>query len=216
MRWFCLMLAVFCSSVAFADQPPKGAKEQAQELYLQGDYEAALIKFKEAYALLAEPEVLYQMAQCQKRLGRSEEAVLSLCTFLEKAPQTELKPQVETELTELSGVCVAPQEPQSQALSLPTSAASTPTTNQIVYSEADIYQPPPPRTLLLPGALLASGAILGTTAFVMRLREEASGGEYSNADRFKGLAVSVSADLLFLSGGVSAWLALKKHQKNNE
>jgi len=57
--------------------------EEGAELYASGEVQLALAKFTSAYALRAEPNVLFNMATCYELLGSPERAIASYNAFLE-------------------------------------------------------------------------------------------------------------------------------------
>jgi len=57
--------------------------EEGAELYAAGEVRLALAKFASAYALQAEPNVLFNMATCYELLGSPERAIASYNAFLE-------------------------------------------------------------------------------------------------------------------------------------
>jgi len=76
---------------------PPDARQQARRrfdeavmLVEKGDVAAALLAFKEAYALAPNPAVLYNIAQAYRTLGRTQEAVEALERYRQEAgPQLE-------------------------------------------------------------------------------------------------------------------------------
>src|SRR5581483_3625713 len=78
---FALMTALvlaFASTAARADD----AQAQAQKLYADGDaaykkndYAAALAAFQQAYELVPLPALLYNVAQCYRKLGDHQHAI---------------------------------------------------------------------------------------------------------------------------------------------
>jgi hypothetical protein len=66
--------------------------EDASIQYKTGEYAAALENFKKVYAMTQEPSVLFNIGQCQRFLGQSEEAIKTFRTFIREAPDS---PQAE-------------------------------------------------------------------------------------------------------------------------
>jgi tetratricopeptide (TPR) repeat protein len=64
----------------------KEAFKRAEAHYKTGDYEKALEGYKESYLLSQEPILLYNMAQCHRLLGRSEEALRVYKNFVKDSP----------------------------------------------------------------------------------------------------------------------------------
>jgi hypothetical protein len=69
------------SGAVSAETPPSEAaravqlNEAGSELYATGDYAAALQAFQRAYALVPEPNLLFNIAGCQERLGQRTQAI---------------------------------------------------------------------------------------------------------------------------------------------
>jgi tetratricopeptide (TPR) repeat protein len=81
---------------------PEAAKAQARSLYEEGtrhynlnEFPDALTSFKEAYRLYPEPTFLFNIAQCQRQMGRKQEAVLSYRAFLRESPDAPNRGDVE-------------------------------------------------------------------------------------------------------------------------
>lgn len=92
-------------------RPPVGGKseqERAVALFDRGkshynvqEYEEALKDFKEAYLLSREPDLLINIGQCYRQMGRNTDAIKAYRAFLSEAPDSPLRPQVEEILREL-------------------------------------------------------------------------------------------------------------------
>jgi tetratricopeptide (TPR) repeat protein len=68
--------------------------------YDLGDYEAALDAFKAAYLTRPEAELLFDMAQCYRRMGRPKDAVGAYTTYLRRARSAENRADVEQFIAE--------------------------------------------------------------------------------------------------------------------
>ena len=98
-------LRIFVALLAQAAPSPSAdahAKEKAQALlkegsalYKQADFAAALEKFQAAYALYASPKLQFNIAQADRELGRTVEAVEAFEIFLVQAPDA--APEIVTE-----------------------------------------------------------------------------------------------------------------------
>jgi tetratricopeptide (TPR) repeat protein len=56
--------------------------DAAEKNYALQEYEEALSKYKEAYRLSEQPDLLYNIAQCYRQLNRYDEAIKSYQSFL--------------------------------------------------------------------------------------------------------------------------------------
>lgn len=75
-----------------AELPPKeraqGLLKEGSALYKQADFAAALQKFEAAYAVYPSPKLQFNIAQADRELGRTVEAVEAFETFLVQAPDS--------------------------------------------------------------------------------------------------------------------------------
>jgi tetratricopeptide (TPR) repeat protein len=93
---------------ALAQKESKISKEEAakrfaeakQEYSLQ-EYDKALESFKELYRQTNEPVYLFNIAQCNRQLGNLEEALKGFKAFIQADPNSELKANAQTRITEL-------------------------------------------------------------------------------------------------------------------
>jgi hypothetical protein len=56
------------------------------QLFASGDYAGALSKFQAAYAVVPHPAVLYNIATCEERLGRDQDALAAYQQYLAAMP----------------------------------------------------------------------------------------------------------------------------------
>src|SRR5690242_762657 len=109
MNRFCYLLLcglLLASRPIFAATPEQMQKaaelfDEAEKNYKVGDYEKALQGYKEAYVLSGEPDLLFNIGQCQRKLNRNEEALRTYKTFLQERPDTPVKADVEAIIREL-------------------------------------------------------------------------------------------------------------------
>ncbi len=87
---------------------PDGSREAAEQhqrngksAFKAGRVEEALASFLAAYRATPRPEYLLNIAQCQRALGRREQAIDFLTRFIEVAPRHSLRPAAEQTLSEL-------------------------------------------------------------------------------------------------------------------
>src|SRR5262245_24860925 len=98
-----LPLALLCllsldRAVALAQGSGKPSKEdraearrlfdEAERHYKLQEYQEALDRYKDAYRLSNLPELLFDIGQCYRQLGRYEEAIRSYQWFLRDDPKT--------------------------------------------------------------------------------------------------------------------------------
>jgi tetratricopeptide (TPR) repeat protein len=82
------------------EEATKRFAEASQQYKLQ-EFGKALESFKELYRLTGEAVFLFNIAQCNRQLGNLEEALKGYKLFLQDAPNSELKQNAQTRVTEL-------------------------------------------------------------------------------------------------------------------
>jgi hypothetical protein len=155
-----LLLSLSLHASAQSSQPVAQEKyEEAKTFYHIGEYEKALAGFKEAYVLSREPELLLNIAQCYRFLQKNEEAIRTLRSFLQEAPDSPYAAETEKLIQELSS-------PASTPATLSTSA---PTTNPAPPPTTRENRAAKTEALLSFGGL---GAFTGVTAGAFLSRNE--------------------------------------------
>jgi tetratricopeptide (TPR) repeat protein len=91
-----------------ATAPPAGGTAAARAHTRQGSayydlnrFREAYTEFEQAYLLEQDPALLYNMGQCQRKLGNSEEALHFYKTYLRRAPQGPSSAEAEKRIREL-------------------------------------------------------------------------------------------------------------------
>lgn len=89
--------------------------ENGQALYREGKYQSAWLEFSSAYQMVQLPDLLFNMARCEAKLGRREDAVRHYREFLERAPNDPEASTIRAQIDQLSGkaseTAVAPSPP---------------------------------------------------------------------------------------------------------
>lgn len=83
-----------------------------QALYAQGKYEAAWLEFSSAYAVVPLPDLLFNMARCEAKLGRNADAARHYREFLKQSPSDPEAAKIEAEIVRLEA---QPSEPGTPA-----------------------------------------------------------------------------------------------------
>jgi hypothetical protein len=78
------------------------------ELYSQGKYAAALAEYQAAWVTWEDPELLLDMAECNRHLGNVDEAREQYRGFLQRAPHSPLRGSVERQLARLDREAAPP------------------------------------------------------------------------------------------------------------
>jgi tetratricopeptide (TPR) repeat protein len=75
--------------------------ERGQRLFKVSRYREALEEFKEAYLAKPDPVFLYNIAQCHRLLGERGDAIMFYRRYLEAAPGSRNRPEVERRIADL-------------------------------------------------------------------------------------------------------------------
>lgn len=110
----CLSVALMLALVAggtrsvAAAEVGKDAKQEAKAHFADGqrhynlnEFTDALREFKEGYRLHPDPVFLYNLGQCERQLGHSEEAIRFYRTFLREQPKAPNRQEVLNKIAEL-------------------------------------------------------------------------------------------------------------------
>jgi hypothetical protein len=104
----------------------KARYQEAARQYDLKEYGAALEGFREAYRLSGDPVFLFNIAQCERKLGHNHDAIDFYKSYLRRRPDAPNRDEVERRLDELEKL-VAEQKPPAPALEpAPPQAGSTP------------------------------------------------------------------------------------------
>jgi len=103
------LAASFCAPAARAAGTRNEAQarkrfEQAEHLYRGGQFADALTEYEAGYELAPLPGFLINIAQCQRRLGNLQQALLSYRKFILVAPDSKFAPEVKSLMGELEQV----------------------------------------------------------------------------------------------------------------
>lgn len=124
-------LALFLSSVTFAQAAPKSSLSgrrhltRANQMASQGKCRSAIPEFSKAYQMLQDPAILFNRAECHRKLGDNRRAVEDYRTFLEELPTAPNRRSVEARITELAGGLHPPLPPPAAADPAPSTPAET-------------------------------------------------------------------------------------------
>jgi tetratricopeptide (TPR) repeat protein len=142
-------LAGWLGGVAFAQD-----LSQARSLFVSGskhfdlgEYEQALADFKEAYRIKDDPVLLYNIAQCHRLLKHNEEALRAYKSFLHRAPDSPVRPEVEQRIAALEQAIEAEKKastmPPDRVLEKPPAPEPTPPPVVATTPAVTASAPPP-------------------------------------------------------------------------
>jgi tetratricopeptide (TPR) repeat protein len=80
-------------------------------LYQRGQYQEAIVEYRRAYELRAEPRFLYEIAECYRQLGAADQALFYFDRYLASAPDAPDRDLVEDRMTELESSRARPLAP---------------------------------------------------------------------------------------------------------
>jgi hypothetical protein len=83
---------------------------KANELSAAGNCAAALDEFTAAYAALKDPTLLFNRAECYRKVGKNQEAIADYKAFLAQLPTAPNRESVQARIKELEHAAVAPAE----------------------------------------------------------------------------------------------------------
>jgi tetratricopeptide (TPR) repeat protein len=118
---------------------------QASKLYDLAEYEGALREFKEAYRAVEDPAFLFNIAQCHRKLGHTQDAITFYRSFLRRAPHAANRAEVEHRIAELERAA-PPPPPAGAPPPAATATATTTTTATPPPAPPPVAPAPPPQT----------------------------------------------------------------------
>src|SRR5262249_47039491 len=84
--------------------------------YERGELATALAEFKEAYAIVPIPDLIYNMARCQEQLGQFREAAQSYRVFIATLPEGSERWQLEAHIKQMESSPEVAPSPAPRAL----------------------------------------------------------------------------------------------------
>lgn len=148
---------------------------EGKRLYDEGQFDQARERFEQAYRLVHDPTLLYNIGQSYRQLGDCPKAKSAYLQFRDKAPDSPLAARAREHLAELERVC--PSEPPTQTVpraatvqphTTTDAPGAAPTTTAFSRASESSSLPPKSRDLggytYLAWGTLAAGAIAGATA----------------------------------------------------
>lgn len=131
------VVLAFAPSMAGAQSPPPAQDlasarahfERGQRLFKVSRYREALEEFKESYLVKPDPVFLYNIAQCHRLLGERSEAIMFYRRYLEGAPESRNRAEVEKRIADLEEAnrAAASITPPPAAIAPPPPPAPAPT-----------------------------------------------------------------------------------------
>ncbi|MCC6994558.1 MAG: hypothetical protein IT370_08120 [Deltaproteobacteria bacterium] len=181
MRKLVLLLLLALARPALADSPDPDAEREAKRLYQDGtkaynlgDYARAIMAYKEAYRLIANPFFLYNIGQAYRLSGEPASAVRFYKSYLNAMPEAPNRVEVEGRIREIDET-LARQE--RERVAPPTHAieprAKIPSPGQVETAPGDSAAAAPshdrPRPLLKRWWFWAGVGVVATGATIFLL-----------------------------------------------
>jgi len=155
----CLSMATIPISAQADDAVTAKAKYESGVRHFDlSEFEPALADFKEAYRNKPDPAFLYNIAQCHRRLGHTDDAIAFYQSYLRRAPDAKNREEVERRISELDTIrgagdasiagsssgkplppptaVKAPKKPEPENTVPPSTSATQPNTVPTTPSEA--------------------------------------------------------------------------------
>lgn len=160
LRAAVLLSVVVIASAASAEPAPASdaakavAREEfrkATKAYNLGEYESALQSFRAAYRAYEDASFLFNIAQCQRQLGQTADALRSYRAYLREAPGTPNRAQVQQLIAEMEQTLRREQEsrmrpPQGTLRPDSNAVPEAPRSGEPESAAPATEAPPPPAT----------------------------------------------------------------------
>ncbi len=195
-------IAVWLSFLAFSTaraDPPEDTISarrhfyRGERLYAVGKFQAALEAFTAAYEAAAKPGLLFNIGQCHRRLGHTDEAIFFFNGFLQGDPKADQKEiaaliaeQQEVKRTRAAAVALTARPPPSPSTETP-STSPPPTVATPLLLPLPVRQPVKtptykkwwPWTI---AAVVVAGAVTATAVGVTTTTSHLPGGKLGSID----------------------------------
>jgi tetratricopeptide (TPR) repeat protein len=96
--------------------------DEAEKYYNIGDFAKALDGYKEAYILSSNPDLLFNMGQCYRKLEQYQEAITTYKSYLREVPNSPVQADVEARIAEVEKLIADNQVSKLVITSTPSGA----------------------------------------------------------------------------------------------
>jgi tetratricopeptide (TPR) repeat protein len=213
-----IALPVFAQKKPTKEETEKAANlfRAAEAFFAAEEYERALDTYSEAFRITQYPDLLFNMAQCNRFLKNYEQAAIEYKAYLAAVPQSPIRKDVEPWIKEMEEKAAAnpkppevpkkiePNPPIDPVVVVPVSAVSQPV--------SPTEEKPTKAHLGLPIALGATGVafLAGALGVKFAIEQDSFNNSLRQKSRF---AMATTADISFIASGVTLFIALKKNKK---
>ena len=155
----CLEIAPVFAQPANDPAAAMAKYEEAERYYKLAEFETDLALYRESYLLSGEPELLFNIGQCNRQLLRYEEALKSYKAYLRDVPNSPSRENIERLINEVEGK-LGPQSP-------PRSAPASTSATQSTSTPAAMKPTDPSEPKAFRGLILKTGALMSGTGLVL-------------------------------------------------
>jgi tetratricopeptide (TPR) repeat protein len=139
IRALSLLMVLLWWAVAQAEKPGEADYRAGARSYAIGEYGPALELFKSAYKASGRPALLFNIAQCQKKLGQKAEAAATFRNYLQLLPEAADRVEVESTIAALE-----------RAVEQERRAEAERAANAQKQQQQEPPPPPPPKEAIAP------------------------------------------------------------------
>jgi tetratricopeptide (TPR) repeat protein len=117
------------NAASAARREARALTDSAEGDYRGGRFEAAAVGYQRAYALVPAPQLLFNIGQCQRKLGRPKRAKTFFEAYLRAWPEAPQRPMVEQLIAEVDA-----QLREREAISARRAASRATTTTRVAIA----------------------------------------------------------------------------------
>jgi tetratricopeptide (TPR) repeat protein len=140
------------------------AYEEGRRHYDLADYAEALAAFKRAYMLLEQPDFLYNIAACHRRLGQRTQALEFYQRYLDKVPNSPDRVAIDRMIAELKAQPASSSETARPAAPEKTVAPPTVEKSAVALVPTAEAEPKPRRHRVWPWIVAGAAVVVAATA----------------------------------------------------
>jgi hypothetical protein len=178
---------------------------KATRLYEVGEYHQALDEFKAAHVAKPDPAFLYNIAQCHRQLGDSEQAVTLYKRYLVASPNAANRAEVERRVAEIESDLATRRSKGAAATQIPPAPEQAPMSPGTPSAPAN--SPPaysPPATPTPPTSMIGSPAVVAQPVAIATVAQPQPAGSSFRYLRWVGIGVTAALAGGAIVAGLSA------------
>lgn len=160
------LLLVFATAHAEDRQKARELFREGSQHYNLGEYKEALTAFKDAYRNYEDPQLLFNVAQCERQLGQNAEAIASYRAYLRAQPDVANRDEVKQLIAGSQAALEQSRAVRPQPPAEPPPSSAIPSSGVVTPSVAAVTQTIP-SAAASPKPLYKKGWFWGTLAAVV-------------------------------------------------